>query len=173
MKKFIALLLTALTVLSLTACSGNDADNIPDGMGYYEYDTAPNSETGWNTEQLSSVGLIALRKPKGTKLVSADGQTESELILFLINEDESADVDRKIYENMVKEITDLVKRDDKFIKSEDGYDDDNASAYTEICYEYNGKKFAAYIAYYENSITDEYYSPACIGISVTSYNTKE
>lgn len=172
MKRFTALFLAVIAVLSLTACNGN-GENIPDGMGYYEYDTSPNSETGWNTEQLASVGLIALRKPKGTTLLSADSETGNELILFLVNEDETMDVDKEIYENMVKEITALVKRDNEFITSEDGYDDDNAAAYTEICYEYDGKKFAAYIAYYENQLTDEYYTPACIGISVTSYNDKK
>ncbi|MGN0518252.1 MAG: hypothetical protein ACI4II_05975 [Acutalibacteraceae bacterium] len=168
MKKILSFITVILMAISLSACNGSDNSG---DFNYYKYDSAADSLTGWDTKLLADVGLGALHKPDGTQLLSADGDSTSDVLIFLVNSDGESDIERDLYYNVVKEIKAIIERDDKFISENKGYDEETASEYNEICYEYGDKNYAVYIAYYENELTEEYYTPACMGISVTSYKS--
>ena len=167
MKRFLSIILALTVLVTMTACGGI---KIPEGMNYYEYDPISNDETGWNVEHLYSVGLVGLRKPKGARLLSIDGDYDSDLMLFLVSNDGESDVEEKLYDDMVREMIDLIKRDNTFITTEEGSDTENTSRFTEVCYQYNGKFYAAYMAYYYRTEEDGEVIPSCIGLSVTSYS---
>ena len=169
MKKIISFIMVILLEISLSACSGNDNSG---GFNYYKYDPMDDNITGWNNSALAKVGLGALRKPDGTQIISTDDvDSTSDFLILLVNSDGESDIDRDLYYNVVKEVKAIIERDDKFISEDKGYDEENASEYNEICYKYGDKNYAVYIAYYENELTEDYYTPACMGISVTSYKS--
>lgn len=169
MKKILSFIAAVLIAISLSACNGSDNSG---DFNYYKYDLTDDSITGWGQDVLADLGLGALHKPDGTQVVSGATDITSDYMIFLVNSESEADIERELYYNFVKEVKAIIQRDDKFISENKGYDEENASEYNEICYEYGDKNYAVYIAYYENELTEEYYTPACMGISVTSYKNK-